>query len=193
MPDSPDDTGSTATQGPRPSSTARAVRAFGLAFAGTGAACGVALAFLLPALVFRLDAARDSRALVGLAGALTWLIAFAAAALAHAARAPAAAPRRMPGRAWVVAFALFPFATYLGASRAREALVAHADPLYGYCERGLSRALAQPGIATPTSLAVEEGRLTLSVPAYPAQHARWCMDCKRATWKSFRLSPPPMV
>jgi len=176
MPDSPDDTDSTVTQGPRPSSTARAVRAFGLAFAGVGAGCAVTLGFLLPALVFRLDAARDARTLVAFACALTWLFAFAAAALAHAERVPARIPQRMPGRGWVIFFALFPFVVFGVVSRAREALVAQADPLYGYCERALSRALAQPGIATPTSLAVEEGRLTLSVPAYPAQHARWWVD-----------------
>ena len=176
MHDSPEDIDSTAPQGPRPSSPARAVRAFGFAFAGVGAACGVTLAFLLSALVFRLDSARDARVLVGLACALTWLSAFAAAAFAHSARARAAAPSRMPGRGWVAACALFPFVAYVGASRAREALVAVQDPLYGYCERALSHGLAQPGIATPTSLGLEEGRLTLAVPTYPAQHARWWVD-----------------
>lgn len=175
MHDSPDDTDSTHARGPRPSNTARAVRAFGHAFAGVGAACAVVLAFLLPALLFRLDAARDGRVLLGLACALTWLTAFGAAAFAHATPASDRA-HRMPGRAWAVAFALLPFVIFVGASRVRAALVASEDPLYGYCERGLSHRMAQPGIATPTSLAVEDGRLTLAVPTFPVQRARWWVD-----------------
>jgi hypothetical protein len=160
----------------------RAIHAFGRAFACVGIGLAPGLVFLFPALVFRHDASRDIRVLVGLASASTWLVAFLFAAWVHATTAPVARRRmrsragRIPLRLRMSVLVLLPFVTFAGLERVRALLVARQDPLYGFCERGLSRALAQPGVGAPTDLDVIDGRLTLVVPANPVRNARWWVD-----------------
>jgi hypothetical protein len=75
----------------------------------------------------------------------------------------------------ILAFAM-PVAVTSCAVEARLWLVAHEDPLYSYVERGLARRLAQPGIGSEITLAMEEGQLTLAVPAYMEQRGRWWVE-----------------
>lgn len=167
---------------PRRIRALRVVHGFGRAFALVGAGCAVVLAFLFPTLIFRADAARDARLLVGLAGAITWFAAFGMAAWVNATTAPVSRrrmrspARRIPLRARMALLVLVPFLVYAACLRARGWLAERQDPLYTYCLRGMSVALAQPGIARPTSLDVQEGRLMLVVPAFPARRARWWVD-----------------
>ncbi len=167
---------------PRRLRALRAVHGFGRAFALIGAAWAVVLAIVFPALLFRADAARDARILIGLAGAVTWFAAFGMAAWVNATTAPVSRrrtrspARRIPLRARMITLTLVPFLTYALCAHARAWLAERQDPLYSYCMRGMSVALAQPGISRPTSLDVQDGRLTLVVPAFPGRRARWWVD-----------------
>src|SRR5205085_9091281 len=86
---------------------------------------------------------------------------------------PPRAPVRR--RAVLLAFAM-PVAITSCAVEARTWLVAHEDPLYGYMERGLARTLAQPGIGSEIRLDVEEGQLTLAVPAFLEHRGKWWIE-----------------
>jgi len=142
-----------------------------------GSLLGVASALVIPAFQFRHEAQRDAECYAALAVALTLLAALEAGLVAAwSARRDGtllgAAVRR---RAVILAFAL-PVALTACAVEARQWLVAHEDPLYGYLERGLARKLAQPGIGSEISLAMDEGQLTLAVPAYMAQRGKWWVE-----------------
>jgi len=164
---------------PRRLRALRAVHGFGRGFALVGALWAPVIAFLLPAFLFRADAGRDARVLVGLAAAVTWFAAFGTAAWVNATTAPVSRrrmrspARRVPLRLRLIVLVLVPFVVYALCVRWRGWLSEQKDPLYAYCMRGMSVALAQPGIARPTSLDVVDGKLTLVVPAYPARRARW--------------------
>jgi len=142
-----------------------------------GSLLGLASALVIPAFQFRHEAQRDAESYAVLAVALTLLAALEAGLVAAwSARrdgTPLAAPVRR--RAVMLAFAL-PVAVTSWAVVARQWLVANEDPLYGYVERGLARRLAQPGIGSEIRLDVEEGQLTLAVPAYMEHRGKWWIE-----------------
>lgn len=142
-----------------------------------GSLLGLASAFIIPAFQFRHEAQRDAESYAVLAVCLTLLAAFEAGLVAawSARRAGTPVTVRVRRRAVVLAFAL-PVAVTSCAVEARLWLVAHEDPLYGYLERGLARKLAQPGIGSEITLAMEEGQLTLAVPAYLEQRGKWWVE-----------------
>jgi len=142
-----------------------------------GSLLGLASALVIPAFQFRHEAQRDAESYAVLAVALTLLAALEAGLVAAwSARRDgleAAAPVRR--RVVILAFAL-PVAITACGVEARQWLVEHEDPLYGYLERGLARTLAQPGIGSEISLAMDEGQLTLAVPAYMARRGKWWIE-----------------
>jgi hypothetical protein len=142
-----------------------------------GSVLGLLSALLIPAFQFRLEAQRDAKVYAILAVLLTVLATLEAAIVAawSASRSGAPRVRRVRRRAVVLAFAL-PVAVTACAVEGRLWLLEHDDPLYGYVERGLARTLAQRGIGSEISLAVEDGRLTLAVPAYLARRGRWWVE-----------------
>ena len=142
-----------------------------------GSLLGLLSALVIPAFQFRHEAQRDAESYAVLAICLTLLAALEAGLVAawSARRADAPIPARVRRRAVILAFVL-PVAVTAWAVEARQWLVAHEDPLYGYIERGLARKLAQPGIGSEISLSVEEGQLTLAVPAYLAQRGKWWIE-----------------
>ena len=168
------------------------LRAALVAQAVVGSAFGLASAIVIPAFQFRLDARADATMYVAIALAATFLAALEAALVAvwsatrgpHAGAIPWRAVRR---RELVFAF-LLPIAFTAGAVRARTELLLREDPLLGYVERGLARAWAQPGIGAQADLVVDEGRLTLIVPTYLAQRARWWVDVDASDTEGRRCS-----
>ena len=138
---------------------------------------GLASAVIIPAFQFRHDAQRDATTYAILAICATVLFAVEAGLVAawSASRTGVPAPVRVRRRAVVLAFAL-PVALTACAVEARLWLLDRDDPLYGYVERGLSKAFAQPGIGSEIMLGMDEGRLTLAVPTYLEQRGRWWIE-----------------
>ena len=142
-----------------------------------GSLLGLASALVIPALQFRHEAQRDAESYAVLAVALTLLAALEAGLVAAWSARRDGMETAAPVRRRVVILAfLFPVAVTACAVEARLWLVEHDDPLYGYLERGLARKLAQPGIGSEISLTMDEGQLTLAVPAYMAQRGRWLIE-----------------
>jgi hypothetical protein len=142
-----------------------------------GSLLGIASAFVIPAFQFRLEAQRDAGTFAILAMAVTVLAALEAGLVAawSVGRAESFTVPRVRRAALALAFAL-PVALTVGAVEARWWLLEHEDPLYGYVERGLARRLAQRGIGSEITLAMEEGRLTLAVPAWLERRGRWWVE-----------------
>ncbi|MEP7028623.1 MAG: hypothetical protein ABI960_08505, partial [Candidatus Eisenbacteria bacterium] len=158
------------------------LRAALFAQAVVGALLGLAAALVIPALQFRLDAARDAKAFTVLAVLATLLAALEAGLVAAwSARRLQGAGRalapvgRVRRRDLACAF-LLPIAFTLLCVRAQAALIEREDPLLTYVERGLARRLAQRGIGSAASLEVADGKLTLVVPTYLARRAAWSVE-----------------
>jgi len=138
---------------------------------------GLASAVVVPAFQFRHYAQRDATTFAILAICATVLAALEAGLVAawSASRTGPPEPVRVRRRAMVLAFAL-PLALTAWAVEARLWLLEHDDPLYGYVERGLSKAFAQRGIGSEITLDIEEGQLTLAVPTYLERRGRWWIE-----------------
>jgi hypothetical protein len=142
-----------------------------------GSLVGVAGALIIPALQFRLEAQRDAATYAILACALTILAALEAGLVAAWSAGRTGSFALVPVRkiALALAFAL-PAGLTAFAVEARWWLLEHEDPLYGYVERGLARRLAQRGIGSEMTLEMEDGRLTLAVPAWLERRGRWWVE-----------------
>lgn len=142
-----------------------------------GSLLGVAGALVIPAFQFRLEAQRDAATFAILAGALTLLAALEAGIVAawSAGRAGTFTFARVRRRSLALAFAL-PVGLTVFAVQSRWWLLEHDDPLYGYVERGLARGLAQRGIGSEMALEMEDGKLTLAVPAWLERRGRWWVE-----------------
>lgn len=157
------------------------LRAALAAQAVVGSLLGLSSALIIPALQFRLEAQRDASTFAVFAIATTLFAAVEAALVAAwtAGRADATVRprgvRRVRRRELLLAF-LFPVTLTAGAVQARGWLVLQEDPLYGYVERGLARALAQRGIGSEARLGVEDGKLTLAVPTWLERHGAWWIE-----------------
>ncbi len=142
-----------------------------------GSILGLSSAVIIPGFQFRLEAGRDATtfAIIAIAGTLFAALEAGLVAAWSASRTDAYTTPRVRLTALALAFAL-PVAVTAGAVQARWWLLQHDDPLFGYVERGLARALAEPGIGSEISLGMEDKRLTLVVPAWLARRGRWWVE-----------------
>ncbi len=179
---------------PRAALVHHGLRAALIAQAVVGSLCGLAAAFVIPALQFRLEASRDAKAFALIAVTATLLAALEAGLVAvwsarrvHAAEPEVLPLRRVRRRELAFAF-LLPIACTILAVRGRAALIEREDPLLAYLERGLSRRLAQPGIGSAATLEIDEGKLMLVVPTYLARRAAWSVEVDAADTEGRRCA-----
>lgn len=142
-----------------------------------GSILGLSSAVIIPGFQFRLEAGRDATtfAIIAIAGTLFAALEAGLVAAWSASRTDAYTTPRVRLTALALAFAL-PVAVTAGAVQARWWLLEHDDPLFGYVERGLARAFAEPGIGSEISLGMEDKRLTLVVPAWLGRRGRWWVE-----------------